>query len=116
MRVRVGVGVGVGIRAGVRVIVRVRGDPDPHSSYPNTPLTSDDGAELGVRVRARVSCTSDDGAERGEEVGEGLLLLRELDLDGRDVIDEEDARQHEPLGGVMRGLELVGDRVLARVE
>jgi len=98
VRVRVGVGVGVGIRAGVRVIVRVRGDPDPHSSYPNTPLTSDDGAE------------------RGEEVGEGLLLLRELDLDGRDVIDEEDARQHEPLGGVMRGLELVGDRVLARVE
>ena len=58
VRVRVRVGVGVGVGAGVSVSVRVRGDPDPHSSYPNTPLTSDDGAELGVRVRARVRWAS----------------------------------------------------------
>mmetsp|Transcript_31040 Transcript_31040/g.81189 ORF Transcript_31040/g.81189 Transcript_31040/m.81189 type:complete len:216 (-) Transcript_31040:790-1437(-) len=60
--------------------------------------------------------TANNGAERGQKAGECGALLGELDHDRRDIIDDEDAGEDEALRRIVSRLELVGHRVLARVD
>ena len=56
---------------------------------------------------------SDDGAETSKEVSKALLLLRHMDFDGGEIIEEENARQLMLIGARLF-LEVLGDGVLVR--